>query len=463
MLADEDPSAASRAATTAARLCWQVGRPEQRAWHSRALDLAATSPDRLQVRYEVIGALMREGRPEEAEAAAASFRPDAEAAEGPLGAAARYRLVAVDVLLRGDRASRLVDEAPSLPTDAPAGLLAAVEGGVLEGLVLLGRWDEATRQAEATLARLGPDTTVTGLSWRPVVARVHAAVATGSWDVASDLTTELVGHSAAAVASRGFWIGLLAALRGETDRAHAAVEEARARSQLTSLPLHEGALDVVDAYAELLAGAAPPAIARYRPGSFNALSHLAVSAAAAEVLLARDEVDDATQIVAALRGWGGPGTAAGVLADRIDALAAGSPERLEAAAGGYEALGMPFDAARARLEAAERYPVGSRRLPADALEVFVRLGAAPWTARARVLGAAPAARPEPERREILTPREREVAELVAEGLTNAQIAEQLGVSIRTVTSHLDHAYTKLGIGSRAALTAHLLRGGTSTT
>ena len=52
---------------------------------------------------------------------------------------------------------------------------------------------------------------------------------------------------------------------------------------------------------------------------------------------------------------------------------------------------------------------------------------------------------------------------MAEGLTNAEIAEQLGVSIRTVTSHLDHAYTKLGIGSRAALTAHLLRGGTSTT
>jgi DNA-binding CsgD family transcriptional regulator len=50
-----------------------------------------------------------------------------------------------------------------------------------------------------------------------------------------------------------------------------------------------------------------------------------------------------------------------------------------------------------------------------------------------------------------------VAELVAEGLTNGQVAERLGVSIRTVTSHLDHAYTKLGIGSRAALVAHLLR------
>ena len=103
---------------------------------------------------------------------------------------------------------------------------------------------------------------------------------------------------------------------------------------------------------------------------------------------------------------------------------------------------------------------GSRRLPADGLEVFARLGAAPWTARARALGAAPAARlRSPSGARSFTPHARQVAELVAEGLTNAQIAEQLGVSIRTVTSHLDHAYTKLGIGSRAALTAHLLRRG----
>jgi non-specific serine/threonine protein kinase len=52
---------------------------------------------------------------------------------------------------------------------------------------------------------------------------------------------------------------------------------------------------------------------------------------------------------------------------------------------------------------------------------------------------------------VLTPREREVAELVADGLSNAAIAERLVVSVRTVTSHLDHAYTKLGIRSRTEL------------
>ena len=52
----------------------------------------------------------------------------------------------------------------------------------------------------------------------------------------------------------------------------------------------------------------------------------------------------------------------------------------------------------------------------------------------------------------LTARELEVAGLVAEGLTNREIAHQLYISIRTVTSHLDHIYTKLGVPSRGALT-----------
>jgi DNA-binding NarL/FixJ family response regulator len=48
-----------------------------------------------------------------------------------------------------------------------------------------------------------------------------------------------------------------------------------------------------------------------------------------------------------------------------------------------------------------------------------------------------------------------VALLVAEGLTNAEIAERLTVSVRTVTSHLDHIYGRLGINSRAALARHV--------
>ena len=55
----------------------------------------------------------------------------------------------------------------------------------------------------------------------------------------------------------------------------------------------------------------------------------------------------------------------------------------------------------------------------------------------------------------LTSRELEVLRLVAQGLTNYQIARQLGLSVRTVEAHLTHVYTKLDVNSRteAALLA----------
>ena len=52
----------------------------------------------------------------------------------------------------------------------------------------------------------------------------------------------------------------------------------------------------------------------------------------------------------------------------------------------------------------------------------------------------------------LTPTERRVAELAASGLTNRQLAEALFVTVKTVETHLAHAYQKLGTRSRAELT-----------
>jgi predicted ATPase/DNA-binding CsgD family transcriptional regulator len=49
----------------------------------------------------------------------------------------------------------------------------------------------------------------------------------------------------------------------------------------------------------------------------------------------------------------------------------------------------------------------------------------------------------------LTPREREIAGLLAEGLTNKEIATRLVISQRTVESHVDHVLAKLGMTSRA--------------
>jgi DNA-binding CsgD family transcriptional regulator/pSer/pThr/pTyr-binding forkhead associated (FHA) protein len=59
----------------------------------------------------------------------------------------------------------------------------------------------------------------------------------------------------------------------------------------------------------------------------------------------------------------------------------------------------------------------------------------------------------------LSARQLEVSRLVANGLTNAAVAEALGISPRTVTSHLDHIYGRLGIGSRAALTRWIVERG----
>ena len=59
----------------------------------------------------------------------------------------------------------------------------------------------------------------------------------------------------------------------------------------------------------------------------------------------------------------------------------------------------------------------------------------------------------------LSARQLEVARLVARGLTNADVAEQLEISPRTVASHLDHIYGRLGIGSRAALTRWVIQSG----
>ena len=57
----------------------------------------------------------------------------------------------------------------------------------------------------------------------------------------------------------------------------------------------------------------------------------------------------------------------------------------------------------------------------------------------------------------LTSREREVAALVARGLSNAAIAEELVISERTVESHVASAFDKLGIGTRAELAAWVVR------
>ncbi|HET9729658.1 MAG TPA: helix-turn-helix transcriptional regulator, partial [Acidimicrobiia bacterium] len=55
----------------------------------------------------------------------------------------------------------------------------------------------------------------------------------------------------------------------------------------------------------------------------------------------------------------------------------------------------------------------------------------------------------------LTAREREVANLAAQGLHSQAIAERLFVSVRTVEGHLQNVYSKLGIRDRRSLARYL--------
>lgn len=58
----------------------------------------------------------------------------------------------------------------------------------------------------------------------------------------------------------------------------------------------------------------------------------------------------------------------------------------------------------------------------------------------------------------LTPRERELLAALAGGLTNAQIASKLEISLNTVKFHLKNLYDKLGVSNRAQAVAHYLKG-----
>lgn len=59
----------------------------------------------------------------------------------------------------------------------------------------------------------------------------------------------------------------------------------------------------------------------------------------------------------------------------------------------------------------------------------------------------------------LSKRELEVARLVAEGLTSQEVATELGISPRTVTTHLSNIYDRLGLPGRAALARYVVQRG----
>ncbi|MDQ3723526.1 MAG: helix-turn-helix transcriptional regulator, partial [Actinomycetota bacterium] len=122
-----------------------------------------------------------------------------------------------------------------------------------------------------------------------------------------------------------------------------------------------------------------------------------------------------------------------------------SPARMHRGWASYE-VGAALRRARRRRDA--RGPLD------DALDIGLDCGAKLLTERAQEELAALGARPRSIMLtgvESLTPSERRVCRLAARGLRNSDIAQALFISLRTVETHLGHAYRKLDITSRAAL------------
>ncbi len=127
---------------------------------------------------------------------------------------------------------------------------------------------------------------------------------------------------------------------------------------------------------------------------------------------------------------------------------------LEEVGTGLESLGALVIAAEAFARAVDAHKrSGEQRRAAAAQQRADELlrrcrGAAPSPALAAVDAVVP-----------LTAREREIALLVADGLSSKEVAERLFLSSRTVSNHLQNAYAKLGISKRTELAAALGRAG----
>jgi DNA-binding CsgD family transcriptional regulator/tetratricopeptide (TPR) repeat protein len=138
---------------------------------------------------------------------------------------------------------------------------------------------------------------------------------------------------------------------------------------------------------------------------------------------------------------------------------------LAAALAVHDTLPMPFERARTllalgRLRRRRKEKLAAREALLAARDAFDRLGAVAWAGQASDelgrLGLRRAAGVSAE----LTPMELRIAELVASGLSNRDVAAAAFVTAKTVEAHLSRIYRKLGVRGRRELTELGLRGST---
>lgn len=127
---------------------------------------------------------------------------------------------------------------------------------------------------------------------------------------------------------------------------------------------------------------------------------------------------------------------------RLPAGACSPAARILAAADVYQAL----------LEVRPHRPASSADAAAAELGAMAKSGALCPDAVAAVIGVSGQVLRAVERPRGLTDREVEVLGLVANGLTNKEVANELGISTKTAGHHLQHIFEKLGVTTRAAAT-----------
>lgn len=309
--------------------------------------------------------------------------------------------------------------------------------------------------------------------------RALGAFQAGAWDDAlamSDEDLEVARRTdnarlTAVVLAARAW---LLAFRGDLDEAEALVREVRQGSDASAQADRRGFgfISIAEARLAIEQGQPERALAALGPDR-TAVSTWAGTWAwvgtEPEVLARAGDVAGARGAAEALAAVSSPLIAAETAySEGLIRLAAsdhdGAREELLRSIELFEALSMPFHSARSRLELAgvlvASHPTRATDEAEQALEAFDRIPAKRYADRARNLLGRLGVRSRPQRPPSrpdgpLSRRELEVALLVAEGLTNAEIAERLTVSVRTVTSHLDHIYTRLGINSRVALARHV--------
>lgn len=131
-----------------------------------------------------------------------------------------------------------------------------------------------------------------------------------------------------------------------------------------------------------------------------------------------------------------------ICARHAGAAAAGDPAALRAVAADFEQLGMVLYAAEAAAQEAAAYHRMGRGTAARGARTRA------WALARRCPGVSTPALVELATPD-LTPRQREIVQLAAAGLTNRQIADRLRLSMRTAANHLQAVYDKLGVNDRA--------------